>query len=305
MSEFQDCVNCIEVDDFHSEGFYYTWTKSLRNPSCKTLKKLDRIMVNEAFIDKFQHAHGIFLPYMISDHSLMIVKIPNGVQKRKWSFRFSNFITDKKEFLPIVRSVWNKEIAGYNMYKVVHKLKMLKKKLKQLSWRNGNVFEKAESLRNEYQEAIQDEYSLLCQKAKVEWLKEGDRNTSYFHKTLKKKAHGGRIMSIRNEDGIRFENENVAVQIVRHFEEFLGKSRPVQSLNGWNAMFLNKLNNDEALKMIRQVSDAEIKNAMFDIEDSKALGPDGYTSRFYKSAWCIIGKDVCNAVREFFITVYL
>ncbi|GJR80695.1 RNA-directed DNA polymerase, eukaryota, reverse transcriptase zinc-binding domain protein [Tanacetum coccineum] len=226
MFEFQDCVNCIEVDDLHIEGFYYTWTKSLRNPSCKTLKKLDRIMVNEAFIDKFQHAHGIFLSYMISDHSPMIVKIPNGVQKRKGSFRFSNFITDKKEFLPTVRSVWNKEIAGYNMYKVVHKLKMLKKKLKQLSWRNGNVFEKAESLRNE----------------------------------------------------------------------------AVQSLNGRNAMFLNKLNNDEALKMIRQVSDAEIKNAMFDIEDSKAPGPDGYTSRFYKSAWCIIGKDVCNAVREFFIT---
>ncbi|GKA33100.1 RNA-directed DNA polymerase, eukaryota, reverse transcriptase zinc-binding domain protein, partial [Tanacetum coccineum] len=329
MSQFQDCVNCIEVDDLHSEGFYYTWTKSLRNPSCKTLKKLDRIMVNEAFIDKFQHAHGIFLPYMISDHSPIIGKIPNGVQKRKGSFRFSNFITDKKEFLPIVRSVWNKEIAGYNMYKVVHKLKMLKKKLKQLSWRNRNVFEKAESLRNEvkeiqkeidlhphdesikekscqilekYQEAIQDEYSLLCQKAKVEWLKKGDRNTTYFYKTLKERAHKGRIMSIRNEDGIRFENENVAVQIVRHFEEFLGKNRPVQSLNGMNAMFLNKLNNDEALKMIRQVSDAKIKNAMFDIEDSKALGPDGYTPRFYKSAWCIIGKDVCNAVREFFIS---
>ncbi|GKC98530.1 RNA-directed DNA polymerase, eukaryota, reverse transcriptase zinc-binding domain protein [Tanacetum coccineum] len=188
MSEFQDCVNSIEVEDLHSEGFHYTWTKSLKSPKCGTLKKLDKI-------------------------------------KR----------------------------SSYQL------------KLKQLSWGNGNIFERVEELRKkvkeshndvdmfphdervkekgyvilkEYHEAIQDEYSLLCQKAKVEWLKEGDRNTAYFHKT-----------------------------IVKHFEEFL-----------------------EALKMVRPISDSEIKNAMFEIKDSKAPGPDGYTLRFYKSAWSIVRK---------------
>nr|GEU34116.1 RNA-directed DNA polymerase, eukaryota, reverse transcriptase zinc-binding domain protein [Tanacetum cinerariifolium] len=32
MAEFQDCVNEIEVKDLHSEGFHYTWIKSLKNP---------------------------------------------------------------------------------------------------------------------------------------------------------------------------------------------------------------------------------------------------------------------------------
>nr|GEX12402.1 RNA-directed DNA polymerase, eukaryota, reverse transcriptase zinc-binding domain protein [Tanacetum cinerariifolium] len=105
MTEFQDCINNIELDDLHSEGFRFTWTKSLKNPKCGTLKKLDRIMVNEVFVEKFQQAHGLFLPYMIFDHSPIVVKIPNGVQKRKGSFRFSNFVTDKKKFLPTVRSV--------------------------------------------------------------------------------------------------------------------------------------------------------------------------------------------------------
>ncbi|GJY71815.1 hypothetical protein Tco_0475518 [Tanacetum coccineum] len=220
---------------------------------------------------------------MISDHYPIIVRIPNGVQKRKGSFRFSNFITDKEEFLPTVRSVWNKEFKGHNMYRVFQKIKALKRKLKQLSWKIGNIFEKAEDLRKEVKQ-VQKEYSLLCQKAKVEWLKEEDRNTAYFHKTIKERVHRGRIMTIRYEKGVRFENDDVVVQIVKHFEDFLGKSRPVQKLSNRSDNFLNKLNTEYALKMVRPISDSEIKNAMFDIEDSKAPGPDGYTLRFYKLA---------------------
>ncbi|GKB61171.1 RNA-directed DNA polymerase, eukaryota, reverse transcriptase zinc-binding domain protein [Tanacetum coccineum] len=195
MSEFQDCINNIEVDDLHSEGFHYTWTKSLKNPKCNTLKKLDKIIVNEAFIDKFQQAHGVFLPYMISDHSPIVVRIPNCVQKRKGSFRFSNFITDKEDFLPTVRSVWNKNFEGHTMYRVVQTMKAFKRKLKQIS-----------------------------------------------------------------------------------------KCRQVQKLACRQDIFINRLNPEEVLRMVRPVSDSEIKNAMFAIEDSKAPGPDGYTSRFYKSA---------------------
>ncbi|GJT64030.1 RNA-directed DNA polymerase, eukaryota, reverse transcriptase zinc-binding domain protein [Tanacetum coccineum] len=311
MTEFQECIDKIKLVDLHSEGFHFTWTKSLRNPNCRTLKKLDRIMVNEEFVGNFQQAHGLFLPYLISDHSLMIVKVPNGIQKRKSSFRFSNFITEKENFLPTVRSVWDKSFEGHAMYRIVQKMKVLKRKLKKLSWENGNVFERVENLRvkvkecqakvdkfphdenikeeswsvlKEYQQATKEEYSLLCQKAKVEWLKDGDRNTAYFQKTIKERTHRGRIMSIRNEEGIRFVNEDVANQIVKHFEDFLGQRRDVQSMANRQNIFINKINTEEAQRMIRAVSDAEIKNAMFEIEDSKAPGPDGYTACFYKSA---------------------
>ncbi|GJV82670.1 RNA-directed DNA polymerase, eukaryota, reverse transcriptase zinc-binding domain protein [Tanacetum coccineum] len=285
MSDFQECVNSIEIDDLHSEGFHYTWTKSLKNPKCKTLKKLDRIMVNEAFIDTFQQAYGVFLPYMISGHSSIIVRIPNGVQKRKGSFRFSNFITDKEDFLPTIRSLWNKRFEGHTMYRVVQKMKALKRKLKQLSWKIG-MFLKGLRSRKKMKESKKD-------------LKEGDRNTAYFYKTIKEMSHRGRIMTIRNKEGVRFENDDVSVQIVKYFEEFLGKSSQVQKLSYRNDILLNKLTSEEALKMVRPISDSEIKNVMFEIEDSKAPGPDGYTSRFYRLAWSIVEKEVCQAVREF------
>nr|GEY36280.1 hypothetical protein [Tanacetum cinerariifolium] len=53
MQEFKDCINLIEFEDIGSSGFFYTWTKSLRNPDKSVLKKLDRIMVSEAFLGKF------------------------------------------------------------------------------------------------------------------------------------------------------------------------------------------------------------------------------------------------------------
>ncbi|GJX07012.1 hypothetical protein Tco_0194944 [Tanacetum coccineum] len=46
--------------------------------------------------------------------------------------------------------------------------------------------------------------------------------------------------------------------------------------------------------MVRPITNDEIKKAMFDIGDDKALGPNGYTSAY------TIGCDVCNAIRDLF-----
>lgn len=47
----------------------------------------------------------------------------------------------------MVQEGWKKEIDGCNMYKVVKKLKALKKPLNSLNWKNGNLFEKVIKLR--------------------------------------------------------------------------------------------------------------------------------------------------------------
>lgn len=46
-----------------------------------------------------------------------------------------------------------------------------------------------------------------------------------------------------------------------------------------------------------------VKQDLFDIEDEKSPGLDGYTSCFFKKAWSIIiGPAVIEAVLEFFFT---
>lgn len=53
--------------------------------------------------------------------------------------------------------------------------------------------------------------------------------------------------------------------------------------------------------MIRPVSCKEIKDTIFSIGDNKYPGPDGFTSAFFKAGWEIIGKEVCEAVQDFFV----
>ncbi|GKA57376.1 RNA-directed DNA polymerase, eukaryota, reverse transcriptase zinc-binding domain protein, partial [Tanacetum coccineum] len=76
-------------------------------------------------------------------------------------------------------------------------------------------------------------------------------------------------------------------------------TRPMED-NG--EMFINKLIKEEANGMIHQVTDFEIKQSMFDIDNDKAPGPDRFTSCFFKKVWPIVGKDVSDAIKEFFLT---
>ncbi|KAL0461899.1 UNVERIFIED_CONTAM: hypothetical protein Slati_0077500 [Sesamum latifolium] len=52
--------------------------------------------------------------------------------------------------------------------------------------------------------------------------------------------------------------------------------------------------------LCRAVTPADVKLAIFQINDDKAPGPDGYTLCFFKKAWNIVGDLVCRAVMDFF-----
>jgi hypothetical protein len=153
------------------------------------------------------------------------------------------------EFKTHVKECWDTNISGFYMFRVVRKLKLLKKPLRKLLHNEGNIHEKVIKLRHEldvfqraldsdpfnvdireeevvylnaFNEAILLEERFLKQKAKVEWLRVGDSNSGYFHKVVKSRKARSRIDSVCNSEGVWFEQDQVPNAFVNHFTSFHG-----------------------------------------------------------------------------------
>ena len=66
-----------------------------------------------------------------------------------------------------------------------------------------------------------------------------------------------------DDEGNRHEGEQIPKLFLKHFEDFLGKSSPVQDLDVSNNLFHSKLDFETAERMVRDVTDEEVKIAMF------------------------------------------
>ncbi|PWA50620.1 RNA-directed DNA polymerase, eukaryota, Reverse transcriptase zinc-binding domain protein [Artemisia annua] len=148
MREFKDCVEEIEVFDINRSGLQFTWNQKPRGTDGK-LKKIDRIMTNLACTDGFVGAHAIFQPYRISDHSPAILTIPTSYKFTPRPFKFYNILVQNSQFKRTVKESWDMDVSGFHMYKVVSKLKALKKPLRKLLFNEGNIHDKVVKLRHE------------------------------------------------------------------------------------------------------------------------------------------------------------
>ncbi|GKA75562.1 putative RNA-directed DNA polymerase [Tanacetum coccineum] len=326
MRDFQECVEDIEVTDVNSSGLRYTWNQKPKGAD-GILKKIDRIMANMEFNDIFVGSSALFQPYRISDHSPAILRIPMLTKIKPKPFKFSNILIHNTRFKDVVHNSWQMDVSGFWMFKVVQKLKFLKKPLRKLLYDQGNLHENVKHLRHKldeaqraldadpfnltiredeaaylqaFNDALLTEECFLKQKAKIEWLRVGDSNTAYFHKVVKSRASRNRIDSITTPSGTCIDGDQVPMTFIDHYMAFLGQKGDTHPFNS-SDLFCNKLSDNVANHMIRVVSSQEVRDAIFSMGNDKSPGPDGYTAAFFKEAWDIIAHDVIKAVQEFFI----
>ncbi|XP_071700288.1 uncharacterized protein [Rutidosis leptorrhynchoides] len=147
MREFSECVESLRMTDVNQKGLRYTWNQR-PNATTGLLKKIDRVMENNEFISKYSDSYAVFQPYRILDHSPAILKIPMAIRNRPRTFKFCNFVIHKPDFQNVVSKGWKKVVEGHNMYKVVKKMRFLKKPLRKLMWCNGDLHERVVKLRD-------------------------------------------------------------------------------------------------------------------------------------------------------------
>nr|GFC75930.1 methylenetetrahydrofolate reductase 1 [Tanacetum cinerariifolium] len=91
----------------------------------------------------------------------------------------------------------------------------------------------------------------------------------------------------------------VAESFVSHYKQFLGTNMTCDDLDNED-LFVKKICDRTKNNMVREVSNEEIKSAMFNIGDDRSPGLNGLSSVFFKKSWNIVGEDVCSAIKDLF-----
>ncbi|GKG29242.1 hypothetical protein Tco_0416607 [Tanacetum coccineum] len=87
------------------------------------------------------------------------------------------------------------------------------------------------------------------QKVKVEWLKLGDANTTYFLKVVKSQASRNRIDTVTTSNGDFINGDQVPMAFIDHYTEFLGQQGVTSDFNS-SDLFLNQIPSDIAAHMV-------------------------------------------------------
>ncbi|XP_039049890.1 uncharacterized protein LOC120190952 [Hibiscus syriacus] len=281
-------------------GPLYTWSN--KQEESFLARKLDRVLINSRWLEDFLNSFVEFIIQGVSDHC------PTSVVKESWNLEVSGspmfYLFAKLKRLKLRLREFNKS----HFDDISSRVKAKRAQIEQMQLANlsqaGCHLEEGKIIFNELQEVELVEASFYKQKAKVHWLKEGDRNTKFFYSTVMRKRKRNIVRLLYIEDGSRLDSfDDMSAEMLRFYTDFLGfedagvKSCGVDLLKG---LLGYELPCDDAVLLVNEVSNEEIKASMFRQRNEMSPGSDGYTSYFFKMAWDIVYEDFLAAIRDFF-----
>ncbi|VFQ97347.1 unnamed protein product [Cuscuta campestris] len=197
-------------------------------------------------------------------------------------FRFFNMWLKHEGFNGLVSQSWEAGVVGSKQFSLCSKLKRLKPPLKSLNKQAfGHISRRAMEAK--------EEYGLVM------------KCTSYFHSIVKKNRRKNIVGFLVTEDGSKTTSKNEVANIfVDYFTTLFGTTSSVEPIELEILTAGTRVPSSAQSSLLASVTPEEVREAVFDIGNDKALGPDGYTAAFFKDQWAVVGRDIYEAVLEFF-----
>lgn len=123
----------------------------------------------------------------------------------------------------------------------------------------------------------------------IDWLKDGDANTSLFHLHARHRKRKNFIPKLKVGDTILTRQEEKEQEAFEFYNNLLGTAEQ------WDfSVDLGQLGipAHELGKLDAFLTEEEVWATIKSLRPDKASGSDGYTGRFYKSCWQIIKPDI-------------
>ncbi|KAG7543424.1 Reverse transcriptase zinc-binding domain [Arabidopsis thaliana x Arabidopsis arenosa] len=266
--------NCGLID-FPFKGNSFSWVGRRRNGLIKC--RLDRALGNEDWHTIFSHTNVEYLRLWGSDHRPILANILSKEKKLSRRFQFDKRWLGKEGLEEAIQLGWGAPIPDEP--DLVKKIQSCRRAIS--NWRksdaaNSNSAQLIEKLTKELDEAQLDE----------------DREPEDILqlKIIGLQDHDGSW--IDSEEGI----ERVAVEYFNNLFTANAHDEEFQILRDVPEIVTNDMNSS----LTREVSLEEVKKAVFEMNPTKAPGPDGMTAFFYQRFWPLISADLLATVRSFF-----
>ncbi|XP_010495255.1 PREDICTED: uncharacterized protein LOC104772322 [Camelina sativa] len=338
MRDFQEVVRTCEFVDMSYQGPRYTWCNKRHDGVI--CKKLDRVLVNQKWIQQFGQSHSVFEPGGCSDHLRYRFYITAEIQRVQKPFKFINEVALHPDYQTQLVDLWQRSPPLFHSTSALHRFSKSLKGLKPyirglgkqmvsnitartkaaykalceaqaqtMAFPSSQLISVEATAYAKWRKLADIEECFLQQKTKLHWLKVGDQNNKAFHASAKLREMKNNIKEIQCDDGrVVDTHDHIKVEAERYFNTFLTYS-PADYVD-WSLEELAdvldyKCDEHDKNLLTREVSKEEIRRVLFAMPTNKYPGPDGFNVEFFKASWSVVGEDCAVAIQSFFRTGFL
>ncbi|MCH99416.1 hypothetical protein A2U01_0020428, partial [Trifolium medium] len=147
-------------------------------------------------------------------------------------------------------------------------------------------------LQRELNDILRKEELMWFQRSRAKWLKDGDRNTRYYHIKTVSRRRKNNIIMLKNDNGQWIDD---VIQLQSLANDFYKKLFSADQISRpWANIGITYPVLDPVVmsNLAEPVSKEEIRRAVFNMHPWKAPGPDGFPAGFYQKSWDIVGNSV-------------
>ncbi|GAU51235.1 hypothetical protein TSUD_412370 [Trifolium subterraneum] len=164
------------------------------------------------------------------------------------------------------------DFEDYQIGNIRKEIKSVEEKLNDpISWDVAiDEIERVRELEKRHAELLQLEETIWRQRSRAVWLKEGDKNTKFFHGKASQRKKINEIV----------------------------KSTKLMEVQETCEVVKDKLSVDHREWCANPFTKEEVHEAIFQMHPLKAPGPDGLPALFYQKFWHVVGEDVQRLVLD-------
>lgn len=144
----------------------------------------------------------------------------------------------------------------------------------------------------ELEVALEAEEAWWRQRSIEIWLREGDRNTRFFHTKATNRRRENTITGLTSSDGSWQTDPNEVSSIICKFYENLFSICGGEEVDAVIDVVKPKVNEEMNMKLLSPFTRDEVRVALFQMHPSKAPGPDGMNPKFFQQFWDVVGDDL-------------